>query len=119
MTEAEALETAAAFSANALTSFTVYISFTFAYLTAGYVAAVNFTKFQLLVGSGLFVASAGSAGVSCVASSDAMMTILTSYPSVLDNQISWSIPWAAVMSVVLSAGLLISLYFVYDLRRRA
>lgn len=119
MTEAESWEVVAAFSANALASFTVYISFTFAYLTAAYMVAGKLSKFQVLVGSGLYVAFAGCGAVSCIVSCNAFETVISAYPTVLDTQVQWSIPWQTVMSIIFSVGTLVSLFFMYDLRRRA
>ena len=55
MTEADALEVAGIFAGNALNAFSVYISFTTAYLVAAYYVGARLTSFQSLAVSGLYL----------------------------------------------------------------
>ena len=117
MSEAEALEIAMAGSANALSSFALYISFTFGYLTVAYFVGTSLTRIQALTASGLFLLAAGATAVSCIASCNAFETVLSEYPTILNAQPLWnSFSWQQVMSVVLSLGVLASLYFMYSIR---
>ena len=63
MAEAEVFEVGAAWVANAITAFTIYISFTFAYLTAAYVIGKGLSRFQVAVINVLYTLSAASASV--------------------------------------------------------
>ena len=51
MTEADTLEMIALYSANSITAFTVYISFTFGFLVTAFVAGDKLTTFQVLTAS--------------------------------------------------------------------
>lgn len=119
MTEADALELIALYSANSITAFTVYISFTFGFLVTAFVAGDRLTTFQVLTASGLYSISAGSTALALVAYTQAWAAIKAESSTVLD-----SVPlfggefWVATMSVVLASGLVLSLYFMWNIRHR-
>ena len=60
VTEAEAFEIAQLASANALTAFTVCITFTFGYLAAAYLVGTNLSRTQVVILGCLYVLSATS-----------------------------------------------------------
>ena len=64
MTEPEALEVMAAHGANAITSFTIYVSVTFAYLAATHLVGAKLSRFQCVGISALYVFSASSVALS-------------------------------------------------------
>jgi len=118
MTEAEAFENALLAAANAITSFTVYISVTFGYLAAAYFVGPNLTRAQVAIFNSLFVFSA----FSCLLSLDANLVTQSAaiaqapvlYPEGLTNRAMF---WRIYMDVLLAAGIFASLYFMIAARR--
>ncbi len=120
MTEAEAIELLLTCISNTIAGFTIYISFTFAYLTAAFFVGSKLTLFQTIAGSGLYIASAASAIGSNFSNLTAYRLIMADTPTVLDSlYIMHAEPWIPYMLVMQGAGMLLSLYFMYDVRRRA
>ncbi len=117
MTEAEILELLAAHGANAMTAFTVYISFTFGFLATAYFVGSQLTPFQAIVVGGLYVISAVAPSLTQIAYIQLMFTILESGPNLgqgitLLNGTFWA--WS--MSIIQSVGIVISLYFMWSVR---
>jgi hypothetical protein len=118
MTEAESLELAATFTANASTNFTIFISFTFAFLATAYFVGKNLSRFQFFAASGMYAIAAGSAAISCVGWLQAFDAIMESKPTFLNSLPIFSGGvWVGGMSVLFVAGLLVSLYFMWDVRQ--
>lgn len=61
MTEAEAIELIAIFTTNVIASNTIYLSFTFAYLTAAYFVGASLSRFQAIFVSVLYALAANGA----------------------------------------------------------
>lgn len=117
MTESEALEAIAAFSANAMTAFTVYISFTFAYLVTAYYAGLKLTTFQSLAVSSLYLVGTGSAFLAMIAYLDTHFKIIRQVQTVLDNHPLYSaVLWIPYMTTVSVGGIIVSLYFMWSIR---
>ncbi|MFT4561069.1 MAG: hypothetical protein ACI9BW_000809 [Gammaproteobacteria bacterium] len=118
MTELEALEAIAAFTSNGISAFTIYYSFTFAYLTACYLVASKLSKFQATAVSLLYVASAAIAAFTVFGSQQTIWEIMNTYPTVMDRNKLWDFQvWSGVTGFVFAAGIVLSLYFMYDCRR--
>ena len=60
MSEAEAIEVAGIWSGHILTSFTIYISFTFAYLVTVFYVGTRLNPLQAIFGTALYVFAATS-----------------------------------------------------------
>lgn len=117
MTEAEILELLAVHGANAMTAFTVYISFTFGYLATAYFVGSQLTRFQASVASGLYIISAGAAGLTQIVYIQIMFAILESGPNIVqDFRLLNGQFWLWSMSIIQVAGALISLYFLWSVR---
>ncbi len=122
MTEAELLELMAIYSSNGITAFTVYISFTFAYLTTAYFAGRQLSTAQSIVVSVLYVFSALSALMSNIAQISGMQSIRVELEHsevyqrmfLFDGKL-----WLLYMPFLLVGGILGALYFMYDIRKRA
>lgn len=119
MTEAEIIELMAVNGANAITAFTVYISFTFAFLATAYFVGSQLTPFQATVCSGLYVISAGAPALTQVVYIQIMFTILDSSPTILQD-ISFlnGTFWIWTMTILQTAGIFICLYFMWSVRNR-
>jgi hypothetical protein len=117
MTEAEAVELIAIYTANGIDSITLYISFTSAYLATAYFAGQNLTRFQVLSASGLFCLGAIAAALTCVASVQAWDEIMRDNRTVIDSvPIYASNLWLVMMPALFSAGILVSIYFMWNVR---
>ncbi|MEP6390886.1 MAG: hypothetical protein ABJ056_13275 [Halioglobus sp.] len=116
MTEAEALEIAGIFAGNALTSFSIYITFTIAYLVAAYYVGNRLTAFQSSAVSGLYL-------VSSAAPMLALITNITVYGDAMTvSTIGSAAPlasgtvWAVGMTLLMVTGILVSLIFMWQVR---
>jgi len=64
MTEAEAIETLSILGANGATYFTLFTTFTFAYLTVAYFVGASLTRFQCIAVSAIYFFTASMMGAS-------------------------------------------------------
>ena len=120
MNEAEIAEIVAVYWDIAVNSFTVYITFTFAFLATAYFVGASLTRFQALAASSMYVFSAVSGILSMTAAIQAWSVYKASAPTRLEEVYLLSDTlWQVYMPVLTSAAAVISLYFMYDLRRRA
>ena len=116
-TEVDTLGLAATFTENSFTSFTIFISFTFGFLATAFFVGRKLTRFQALATAGAYLVSAGSMAFASVAWLQAYAALKNSNATFLDT-----IPlfngdvWAPAMSIILVLGMLISLYFMWDVR---
>jgi hypothetical protein len=119
MSELDAVEAVSALLANAMTSFTVYFSFTFAYLTVCYLAGARLSKFQAIAVSILYIVSASSTGMTVIGNQRAIEQIQISFPSiVIDRLLMFDMSfWHAYAGTLFIAIAALSLYFMYDCRR--
>ncbi len=120
MAEAEILELIAIYTTNALTSLTVYVSFTFGYLTVAYFVGSKLSRFQVLAASGIYTVSAFGMMFSTVGNVEAWSALKSKLPQ--DSEILTSLVWSGSLWVVcipigLTLGIIISLYFMYDCRK--
>jgi hypothetical protein len=118
MTEAEAIEMFALIGANAMTAFTIYVSFTFAFLVTAYFIGSQLSSFQSLVASGFYVISCGSAGLTQVVYIQLMFEVAKETPTVIDSLFLLNGNfWFWYMSVIQVVGVIISLYFMWHIRQ--
>jgi hypothetical protein len=119
MSEAESLELIALYTANAITSFSLYISFTFAFLVAAYFVGRDLSRFQAITISGLYFVAAISGSLSLFASVHAWVVIKRSTATVFNTvPIYNETLWLVMMPIILVLGILISIYFMWDVRHR-
>ena len=117
MTEAEALELYAMYISNAMTAFTIYISFTFAYLVTAFYVGFKLTSFQVIVAGGIYVISAGSITMSLIGNLQASESILNATTTVIDElALHRNGLWVSTMSLILTLGIIVSLYFMWSVR---
>ena len=120
MSELQAIEAVAALLSNAITSFAVFFSFTFAYLTVCYLAAHNLSKFQSTAVSILYIFVTVSVMLTVYGNQVAIGEIQKSHPSVaIDSLLIWDVEYwhfyIAFMFVLVTS---LSLYFMYDCRKK-
>ena len=118
MTEAEVLAITIEYSTSAVTAFTLYTSFTFAYLITAFYVGRRLSISQVIVASGLYVVSAGSTVLAMIGYLQAQYAIQATTVTVLDQFPLWSGRlWINYMLILLSVGILASLFFMWQSRR--
>ena len=117
MSEAEVLEILNLHASNAITSFTVYVTFTFAYLTTAYVAGPRLSPSQVVIATGLYLASVCVPIFVLLAHTKAIELLVDGYPTILDSYALWHIPWASLISTVMMLGVFAGLYFMFNIRQ--
>jgi hypothetical protein len=118
MTEAEVLETFAVIGANAIAAFTIYTSFTFAFLATAFFVGSKLTSFQSIVASGLYIVSAGAAGLTQVVYIQLMFAVAKETPTAVDSLYFMDGAfWTWSMSIIQITGIFISLYFMWHIRQ--
>lgn len=119
MTEADTIEVAATCAANSFTAFTIYISVTFGFLVTAFFIGSKLTRFQALAATGMYIITAGSMTLAMIIWLKAIFLVLNSRNTVLDV-----IPfmngnaWVVGISMMTTVGMLISLYFMWNVRHR-
>jgi hypothetical protein len=118
MTEAEVLEVAGIWSGNILTAFTIYISFTFAYLAAVFYVGDRLTSLQSVCTSGLYFFAATSAMLAQIGYMQAQFTLLRETPNALDGifLVMAGDFWTPYIAIMQATGVFLSLYFMWSVR---
>jgi hypothetical protein len=120
MTEAEAIESLAIMASNTATYFTVFLSFTFGYLSVAYFLGAALTNFQCLAISGIYFFSASVFGAAAIGWTGAYDDLKNREQTILDDYWILNIAeWASGVLVMVVSIILVSLYFMYDVRKRA
>lgn len=118
MTETEAIEVIALYTNNTLNSFTVYTTFTFAFLATAYFVGRKLSNFQAVVISFLYVLSAGSSATALILYLQIVFEISNNTPSILDNILLFNESfWMYYMATILISGIIIAIYFLWNIRR--
>ena len=115
MTETEALELTVMCVDNAMTSFSIFISITFAF-----VAGSRLSNFQALAASGLYLFTAEVA-ILCtylhIRTWDELRSGVPGGIAAMDNIALWNESiWAYYTIAACSVGVIISCYFMWDVR---
>ncbi len=117
MTEVEAFELALMAKANAVQTFTVYITFTFAYLAAAYFVGKKLTRFQSLAASGLYMFAAMSAVINHQSDVEFLGIALDHTGSLQPRELfSSSEFWSVYIGILSVIGIIIGLYFMWSVR---
>ena len=119
MTEAEVIELAATCAANSFAAFTIYISFTFGFLATAFFVGSKLTRFQALAATGMYLVTAGTMASAAVIWLQGVFLVLNSQNTVLDALplMNGSV-WVVVISMITTVGMLVSLYFMWDVMHR-
>jgi hypothetical protein len=120
MTEAEVMELTMMCVENAMTSFSLFVTVTFAYLMASFVIGSKLSSFQSLAVSGLYVVTAGIA-ISCtilyVRTWGELRSGIPGGIEVMDNIALWNESlWLYYPTVTCVVGIGVSLYFMWNVR---
>jgi hypothetical protein len=116
MSDAEILEILNLHVSNVISAFGIYLSLTFAYLTAIYLIGVKLTKLQVIPLAFLYIiwaAAFAAAGITHLTSQD----LLIAQNPDLFSSFMWRLPWTYIGTAISLLGTLICIYFTYDVRR--
>ncbi len=118
MSEAEALEVAGIWSGLILTAFTIYISFTFAFLVTVFYVGTRLNALQAVFGTALYVFAATSTILAQVGYMQAQFTILAEVPSALDDLflVTSGSFWIPYLTTIQTAGVVLGVYFMWSVR---
>ena len=121
MTEAETMATLATIGDTIAAYIGLWVTTTFAYLTVAYLVGTQLTRFQTAAVTGLYLVSSSLFALSAIANSEAWITLSakhsTTYGSISLSRV-YGI-WLPGMWVIVIAGMIVSLYFMHDVRARA
>ena len=120
MTQAELWELNFLCIANSLTAFSIYLTVVFAYLATSYFVGTKLSKLQSFVISGLFVfASLASVGA-CLAqlrrASEFQVLLSAKSEELMLKPLTDASFWVTYMPLMMLAGIVVSLYFMYATR---
>ena len=116
MTEAEVLEMLNLHAANAINGFVIYNTFTFGYLTVAYLVGANLSKVQVTIISTFYALAASTFSLVTITHTQSFGVLVTNYPE-FAYSIFWHTPWTLLASTTQVGGILVCLYFMYDLRK--
>lgn len=118
MTEAEVIELSIGLGANAIASFSMFISIAFAYLTVCYFIGAKLTLFQTLTVSVVYLVGAGSTAVSIYGYLDAQQKLQDQYPGLMNTVLAIDISiWLVWLPIMILLIIGMSFFFMYQIRR--
>jgi hypothetical protein len=117
MTEFEVLEIVNSYASNAMSSFSMWATFTFAYLTAAYLAGRELSRFQVITISSLYFIAAASFALAGITYVRSFEETFAAYPEFVPSNY-WYIPWTILGYILIIGGMAASLYFMYDIRKK-
>ncbi len=117
MTEAEIIELVGLHSTNAITSFTVFISFTFAFLAATHFTGSSLTAIQSVGATALYVAAATAAAISQALFHQIIFRTVDSAPSPIDDLLLMNeAAWVWGMLLLEAVTVIASIFFMWSVR---
>ncbi len=120
MSEAEVIELSIGFGANAISTFTLFISMTFAYLTLCHFVGAKLSRFQSIAISIVYVIGATAPAASAYTHMAAIQKLQSKYPSLLDSIPGFDMePWLIWEPIGVLSIIGMSLYFMYEVRRNS
>lgn len=113
----ESSEAMAMWTANAIESFSVYLTVTFAYLTVAFLAGKKLSGFQVFVISVLYASAAGISLLSCIN----QLLFYTAIANEVDfgiavSPLSSGMFWIYYISPLFIVGIVVSLWFMWNVR---
>ena len=117
MSESEFLEVINLHAGNAITSFSVFITYLFGFITAAYIVGSKLSKVQVLMISILYILSCFVWIVSVLTHADSFATLVAAHPDYVPSPF-WLLPWPVLAGFIGISALAASLYFMYDVRSK-
>ena len=115
MTEPDAIEMVNFYASNALESFSIWVSITFAFLTVAYLVGSKLSKTQVWIVCPLYFITSGTFGLASVVHVQSFTILANAYPDFFPAFL-WPLPWSEMTQLVLIGGTIASLYFMWDVR---
>ena len=104
-----------------MSNMTVYLTMVFAYLATAYFVGKNLSRFQVIVGSSIFIAIAGLSVVTCISRVHVWTELIkhSDVPVALKNVPFFNYYyWHYVSGIFLTAGLVVALYIMWNVRKK-
>ena len=117
MTEAEAIEMINMHASNAMGSFTIYLSLTFAFLTAVYMVGAKLSKLQSILLSILYFFWANAFALSAISHLQALEYLIEQYSQYVYSPLMF-LPWSYFGIVISVGGFLVCFGFIYATRQQ-
>lgn len=114
MNEADAIGALGDIAENAATYVSMWISVTFAYMTAAYIVGRKMSPFQCWVISVLYFVTAFFVGSAALVHTQAWLRYNESQNTIYTNL--WLPPYEGGVAIFLTGGTLVALYFMYNIR---
>jgi hypothetical protein len=115
LSESEFLEVINLHAGNAITSFTVLVTYLFGFITAAYIVGSKLSKVQVLIISILYIFSSFVWILSTLTHADSFTTLVAAHPGYVPSSF-WLLPWPVLAGSAQVSALAASLYFMYDVR---
>jgi len=119
MTEAELMELLALYMQNNMLGFSLYLTITFAYLVVAFIAGSRLSRFQAIAASALYLFAAFSTAMSTLVNLNLVNLVTAQSEALLQLNGPPTNFWIIYMGTVMFVGIIVSLYFLFDVRRRA
>lgn len=116
MSETEFIEAINLHAMSAMSAFGIYISLTFAFLTAIYLIGAKLSKAQIIMVAGLYIAWSSAFSLVAIVHLVAFDSLFEEYVAFARGWL-WYFPWTEFSIAVLVSGMAVSGYFVFDIRR--
>jgi len=115
MSEAEVIEMINLHAGNSMSAYSIFVTLTFAYLTASYFAGEKLSLLQVFIISVLYVTSSAAFTAITVLHVQSFEALVAQYPNFIYARL-WRFPWALVGSLLAIGGVIASLYFMWNVR---
>jgi hypothetical protein len=123
MSEAEILENISNHMGNAIEALSVYLSVTFAYISVAYVVGAKLSRFQVLVGSTLYLFAALVSMIVVymnIQVTYTLVNLVADQSSLFKRLPLWGgVFWEVYMAVLQGGGILMSFAFMHNSRSKA
>ncbi|WOJ92144.1 hypothetical protein R0135_10125 [Congregibacter variabilis] len=116
MSEAEFIEVINLHATSAMNAFTIYLSLTFAFLTAIYLVGAKLSAVQLIMVVGLYLVWSSSFALVAIVHLIAFDSLFEEHPAFARTQL-WYFPWVEFTAAITLSGIAVCGYFVFDIRR--
>ena len=116
MSEAEVLELINLHTNNSFNGFAVFLSLLFAYMTVAYIVGARLSKFQVIVITFLYFSAEVSLMLSLLTQTHSIETLISNHPDFTYTPLQ-AYPWSIASALIDIAAIIISLIFMYDIRR--
>lgn len=117
MSEAQVLELINMHTSNSFNGFAVFLTLLFGYMTVAYIVGTRLTLFQVITITLLYLFAQVSLMFSLVNETHSVELLVSSYPNFNYSPIM-AYPWVIATALTESGAIIISLMFMFDIRRK-